>query len=110
MAVHDVDMDPVGAGGIDRAHLLAELGEVGGQDRRRDDERAMHFNLQINVRVTRRFRTGNAIGGGPAKLAGGCEAAANSRLFPAPACKKNRCFSQVCATAPVLHPQLRREL
>ena len=42
MAVHDVDMDPVGAGGIDRAHLLAELGEIGGQDRRRDDERARH--------------------------------------------------------------------
>ena len=41
MAVHDIDMDPVGAGRIDRAHLLAELGEVGGEDRRRDDERAM---------------------------------------------------------------------
>ena len=47
MAIHDVDMDPVGAGGIDRAHLFAELGEVGGQDRRRDDERAMHWILQI---------------------------------------------------------------
>ena len=42
MAVHDVDMDPVGAGGVDRAHLLAELGEVGGQDRWGDGERAMH--------------------------------------------------------------------
>ena len=30
MSVHHVDMDPVGAGGIDGAHLLAELGEVGG--------------------------------------------------------------------------------
>ena len=29
--VHHVDMDPVGAGGIDRAHLLAEPGEVGGR-------------------------------------------------------------------------------
>ena len=33
MAVHDVDVDPVGAGLVDRAHFLAELGEVGGQDR-----------------------------------------------------------------------------
>jgi hypothetical protein len=32
-------MDPVGAGGIERTHLLAELGEIGGQDRRCDDER-----------------------------------------------------------------------
>ena len=46
MAVHDVDMDPVGAGGIDRAHFLAELGEIGGEDRRGDDERAMHRLLQ----------------------------------------------------------------
>jgi hypothetical protein len=30
MAVHDVDMDPVGAGGIDGAHLLAEFCEIGG--------------------------------------------------------------------------------
>ncbi len=29
MPVHDIDMDPVGAGRVDRAHLLAELGEVG---------------------------------------------------------------------------------
>jgi hypothetical protein len=32
LAVHHVDMDPVGARGIDRADLLAQLGEVGGQD------------------------------------------------------------------------------
>src|SRR5262249_33206128 len=43
--VHYVDMDPIGAGVIDRAHLLAELGEVGGQNRRGDDERAWHFLL-----------------------------------------------------------------
>jgi hypothetical protein len=67
----------------------------------------MHFSLQINVRVTRRFRTGNAIGTGPAKLAGERAAAADSRLFQSPACKKNRCFSQVCATAPVLHRRYR---
>jgi hypothetical protein len=103
-------MDPVGAGGIDRAYLLAELGEVGGQDRRRDDERAMHLSLQINVRVTRHVRMGNAEEDGPAKLAGSCAAAADSRLFQTKACKKNRCFSQVSATAPVLHRRLRGEL
>ena len=37
MAVHHVDMDPVGAGLVDRMHFLAELREVGGQDRRCDD-------------------------------------------------------------------------
>ncbi len=33
MAIHHVDVDPVGTGGVDRAHLLAKLGEIGGQDR-----------------------------------------------------------------------------
>lgn len=33
MPVHDVDMDPVGAGRIDGADLLTQFGEVGGQDR-----------------------------------------------------------------------------
>ncbi len=32
MAVHDVDMDPVGAGGGDGANLFAELCEIGGQN------------------------------------------------------------------------------
>ena len=41
MAVHHVDVDPVGAGLVDRADLLAEPGEIGGQDRR-GDERAGH--------------------------------------------------------------------
>ena len=31
VAVHDVQMDPVGAGGVERAHLLAEAREVGGR-------------------------------------------------------------------------------
>ena len=30
MSVHDVDVDPVGAGGVDGAHLVTKLGEVGG--------------------------------------------------------------------------------
>jgi hypothetical protein len=46
MAVHDVDMDPVGAGGIDRAHFLAQLRKIGGKDRRGDDERPGHWILQ----------------------------------------------------------------
>ena len=49
MPVHHVDMDPVGAGGIDGADLLAELGEVGGEDRRRDPERAGHACLLTPV-------------------------------------------------------------
>ena len=60
MPVHHVEMDPVGAGGLDRAHLLAQLGEVGGQDRRRDEERAGHDGLHDAVRVTRAERAGNA--------------------------------------------------
>ena len=39
MAVHHVDVDPVGAGRVDRAHFLAEPGEIGGQDRRGDERR-----------------------------------------------------------------------
>ena len=46
MAVHDVDMDPVGAGGVNRPDFLAELGEIGGEDRRGDDERSLHRLLQ----------------------------------------------------------------
>ena len=42
VAVHDVDVDPVGAGGIDGADLLAERGEVGGENRRGDEGRAGH--------------------------------------------------------------------
>ena len=37
MAVHHIDVDPVGAGLIDRTHFLAKAGEVRGEDRRRDD-------------------------------------------------------------------------
>jgi hypothetical protein len=42
MPVHHVDMDPVGARFIDRAHLLAEPGEIGGEDGRRDMKRTGH--------------------------------------------------------------------
>ena len=40
MPVHHVEMDPVGAGGIDGADLFAQSGEIRRQDRRRDDEGA----------------------------------------------------------------------
>ena len=69
MAVHDVDMDPVGAGGVDRAHLLAELGEIGGEDRRCDNQRAWHgASPSVAVRVTCRWRSGNAAGGEGGKI------------------------------------------
>ena len=40
MPVHHVEMDPVGAGRVHRAHLFAEPGEVRGQDRGRDGQGA----------------------------------------------------------------------
>ena len=40
--VHHVEMDQVGAGGLDRADLLAEAGEICGQDARCDAEGARH--------------------------------------------------------------------
>ena len=46
MAVHDVNMDPVGAGGVNRPDFFAELGEIGGEDRRGDNERSLHRLLQ----------------------------------------------------------------
>jgi hypothetical protein len=36
VAVHHVDMDPVGPGGVNRAHFLAQAGKIGGEDRRRN--------------------------------------------------------------------------
>ncbi len=39
MSIHHIEMDPVGPGGIDRAHLLAEPREIGGQDGRGNDQR-----------------------------------------------------------------------
>src|SRR6185369_17372420 len=37
--VHDVNVDPVRSGGIDRADFVAEASEIGGEDGRGDDER-----------------------------------------------------------------------
>ena len=55
VAVHDVDMDPVGAGGIDGADLLAELREIRGEDRRGDDQWAGH-RCSPNMPVSREQR------------------------------------------------------
>jgi hypothetical protein len=41
-AVHDVPLDPVHAGLLERRHLLAEAGEVGWQHRRHDLDRTGH--------------------------------------------------------------------
>lgn len=55
MPVHRVEMNPVGARGGDGAHLLAEPGEVRGQNRRRDDHRLRQarFSLCRNTRLWR---------------------------------------------------------
>ena len=39
VTVHHVDMDPVGAGSGDGDDLLAQAGDVGGEDRRGDEDR-----------------------------------------------------------------------
>ena len=48
MAIHHVDMDPVGPGLVDRAHLGAEIGEVGGEDRWRNQQRPAHGTPFVN--------------------------------------------------------------
>ena len=42
MAVHHVDMDPVGARGVDGADLLAKAREIGGENGRGDADRLLH--------------------------------------------------------------------
>ena len=46
MPVHHIQMHPVGAGGDHMVHLVAELGEVGGEHRGGDDQGAGHFGLR----------------------------------------------------------------
>ena len=38
MAVHHIDVDPIGAGRVDGAHFLAQPREVGGQNRGCDED------------------------------------------------------------------------
>jgi hypothetical protein len=47
MPVHHVDVDIVRARPVDRAYFLAQFGEIGGQDRRRNLERTGHFRVSI---------------------------------------------------------------
>ena len=44
--IHDVDMDPVGAGCIDGADLVGEMAEICRQDRRCDDNRPLQISLR----------------------------------------------------------------
>ena len=53
MAVHHIDMDPVGTGGVDRADFLAKTREIGGQYRRRDADR-LHAPVLSMVRFDRK--------------------------------------------------------
>jgi hypothetical protein len=43
MVVHHVEVDPVGAGGDDRAHLLAEAREIGAEDAGCDAHRGVQL-------------------------------------------------------------------
>ena len=38
-AIHDIDMNPIGARQIDRAHLFGQTAEIRRQDGRRDNDR-----------------------------------------------------------------------
>ena len=42
MAVHDIEVDPIRAGGVDGTDLLAETCEVGREDRRGDQNGFAH--------------------------------------------------------------------
>ena len=77
MPVHHVEMDPVGAGGVDGAHLLAEFGEVRRQDRWRNHERdggrrkrtsALSFESCLRMREKRFFGLTCESPGGNAEL------------------------------------------
>jgi len=54
MPVHDVDVHPVGAGFVHRAHFLAKLREVSGKDRRRDERSGHGAISRYSVVRTRR--------------------------------------------------------
>jgi hypothetical protein len=65
MAVHDIDVDVVGAGRGDRADLLAHAGEIGGQNGRGDANVLLHgARIPLNSRWQRRWGRwfGSALG------------------------------------------------
>ena len=51
MAVHHVDMDPVRPGRVDRAHLLAQPGEIRRQDGGGNADRLLHGRILTPARV-----------------------------------------------------------
>ena len=57
MVVHDVEMDPVGAGGEHGLDLGAEARKVRGQDRGRDDRLPHGTPLPVLYRMPRASRT-----------------------------------------------------
>jgi hypothetical protein len=68
--VHHVDMDPVGAGRLDRAHFLAEPREIGRQDRGCNYQGPRHGILQ-KVRYHAAPGRRNAGSGGVSRRASG---------------------------------------
>ena len=91
MAVHDIDVDPVGAGLIDGAHLLAELGEIGSEDRRSDDQRTMQQVLHgagATIEPADRISPPVSAKRGAAKSADD-----GGRAFPLPGNERNKQFA-----------------
>lgn len=65
VVVHHVEVDDIRASRKHICHLLAELGEVGGEDRRRDQERALALHLHGRLgRGARERRRGRREGDG----------------------------------------------
>ncbi len=58
MAVHHVNMHPVGPRRLDRPHLLAQFGKVGRQDGGGDDRRTCHGRSYPLARVRRKLGEG----------------------------------------------------
>src|SRR5436853_7870404 len=61
MTIHDVDMDPVRARGVDRAHPCPEAAKAGCENGRRNDQRPVHPPAPvILLRLTRALALSNA--------------------------------------------------
>src|SRR5208337_3051766 len=71
MPVHHVEVNPIGAGRGDVAHLLAEFGKVGRQDRRRNSDRpgysaSASWGKLSKSRANSRWSLANSTGSAPA--------------------------------------------
>ena len=103
MTVHDVDMNPVSAGSIDRAHLLAELREIGSEDRRGDDQRARHCVLRYALSRNMPFGGGQRA---PSQAGKSCRLPRGGSNFsppPNPFAQKEHCATGTYMAVPVLH-------